>query len=830
MRLAGNTSTAGSAVTATVAPASTRAPWLILLLCCLHFSLSAWSQELRTAREVRDLTVEQAGKAVPVRLRGVVTFFDDQLFSRFIQDATAGIYLKESTNTPLLQPGQMVEVEGVTSAGEFAPVVVPLKVTILGDQPLPEARHVTYEHLASGKEDSQFVEVVGIVRSVYLDDSVGRYVLEIATGGGRLKAYSKELPVPRADKLVDSTLRIRGVCSTAFNKQRQLFNIRLMVAHPSDLVIEKGAPADPFAIPSGSIGSLLQFTPQGTYGHRVKVFGTLTHQEPGSALYIQDESRGLFIRTRQRTPLALGDRVEVLGFPAHGDYSPVLEDAQYRRIGVSPAPTPVTLAPDEALDGTHDCQLVRIEGKLVDRAGQNHGQFLIVEAGGFLFQALLEKRDNTEAFARLENGSRVAVTGICLIEPGDWQAGQNWRARAFHILLRSASDVVVIKPPPWWSLKRLLWAIGLLACVVLGAFAWVGVLRRRVQKQTEIIGQKLQAEAALKERYEILFENANDMVFTLDLQGRFTSINSTGERLLQRSRHQLLQKSFLDVVAEDQRAAAAQWLDEALRETELPSAEWDVVNAAAQRAKLEISTRVIDRNGQPFELEGTARDITERRRLEREILEISNREQRRIGHDLHDGVCQQLASIAFRVSILEDHLQDKFAPEAVEAAEIARLINESNSQARTVARGLFPVRLEESGLTVALEELADGISSRFQIRSDFANKAPAFVVDNEAALHLYFITQEALLNAVRHGKATEVTVSIEPDGENLKLTIQDNGKGFRLAGANRTGMGIRIMRYRARVIGATLDLASQPDRGTRITCLFSPIKRSDSKA
>src|SRR5207244_647101 len=106
---------------------------------------------------------------------------------------------------------------------------------------------------------------------------------------------------------------------------------------------------------------------------------------------------------------------------------------------------------------------------------------------------------------------------------------------------------------------------------------------------------------------------------------------------------------------------------------------------------------LIQQNGQTKEVEGIARDITERRHLEREILEISNREQRRIGHDLHDGVCQQLAAVNYLADILGDRLRDRTAPESAEAERIATLINEANAQARSVARGLFPVRLEEHG-------------------------------------------------------------------------------------------------------------------------------------
>ncbi len=251
--------------------------------------------------------------------------------------------------------------------------------------------------------------------------------------------------------------------------------------------------------------------------------------------------------------------------------------------------------------------------------------------------------------------------------------------------------------------------------------------------------------------------------------------------------------------------------------------------AAGQRVKLEISARVIKQSGRKVEVEGVARDITERRRLERELLEVSNREQRRIGHDLHDGVCQQLAAITYLVDILSDRLQEQGAPESAEAERIGNLINEANAQARSVARGLFPVRLEEHGLVLALEELAVSASSRYRIICRFVSQIAPSKVDGEVELHLYYIVQEALLNAVNHGKATNVIVTLASDGDRLKLTVQDNGTGFDPSNSARSGMGIRIMRYRAKVIAATLELQSQINQGTQITCRFSPSLRESSR-
>ncbi len=238
-------------------------------------------------------------------------------------------------------------------------------------------------------------------------------------------------------------------------------------------------------------------------------------------------------------------------------------------------------------------------------------------------------------------------------------------------------------------------------------------------------------------------------------------------------------------------------------------------------AWLEISALLVEQTGSTPEVESVARDITERKRLEREILEISNREQRRIGHDLHDGVCQQLAAIAYRLDILGDQLQEKGVAESSEAERIGSLLNETIQLTRGVARGLFPVKLDESGLESALEELAANTSSVFKTHCRFSGEKPFPILDSTASLHLYYIAQEAVLNAVRHGKATDVVISITGGRDRLFLNIQDNGAGFQSPLIGSAGMGIRIMRYRARVIGATLDLKSQPNQGTQITVQFN---------
>ena len=474
------------------------------------FQTSVAAEELRTVAAIRELSVEKTRQKIPVRLKGVVTFIDERLFSRFIQDETAGIYLQFPTNVgpPALQPGQVVEVSGVTSPGEYAPVVVVNSIQPVGNAPMPAPKPVTYEQLASGVEDSQFIEITGIARSArYMADSQ-YYVIEIATGGGRLLVYAANLPVKRIEDLLDSTVRVRGVCSTKFNHKRQLFAIRLMVPGPEDLEIERPALKDPYAIPARPIGSLLQFAPQKTFGHRVKVVGTVIYYTPGELIYLQDGEQGVKVQTEERAPLQLGDRVELLGFVGQGEYTPVLQDATFRKIASGVPPDPAALAPDDALKGNHDCRLIKVAAQLLDRAQHGGEWSLILQEGGFIFHAYLKEGAGKDVFAGLANGSRVAVTGVCEIDPGEWLAGDTWRAKAFSIQMRSASDVVLLTAPSWWTLRKVLWMAGGLGFAMLAAFAWVAVLHRQVAERTRQLEIQIQGRQQAERRREIEQERA----------------------------------------------------------------------------------------------------------------------------------------------------------------------------------------------------------------------------------------------------------------------------------------------------------------------------------
>ncbi|HUO09439.1 MAG TPA: PAS domain S-box protein [Phycisphaerae bacterium] len=224
------------------------------------------------------------------------------------------------------------------------------------------------------------------------------------------------------------------------------------------------------------------------------------------------------------------------------------------------------------------------------------------------------------------------------------------------------------------------------------------------------------------------------------------------------------------------------------------------------------------RVGNDLTFTGIIRDITERKQLEKEILEISEREQRRIGQDLHDGLCQQLTGIAFLMQALQQKLAATDAAEAAQAAQISSLLKEAVNQARNLSHGLYPVDPQPDGLMVALRELASSVRAIFNIDCSFRCPTSVMIADNSAATHLYRIAQEAVQNAVRHGKASRIVIELITTRNGIQISVTDNGVGIPPADQLRSGMGLRTMNHRAHVIGAKFAISRLPKGGSRAVC------------
>jgi PAS domain S-box-containing protein len=233
------------------------------------------------------------------------------------------------------------------------------------------------------------------------------------------------------------------------------------------------------------------------------------------------------------------------------------------------------------------------------------------------------------------------------------------------------------------------------------------------------------------------------------------------------------------------------------------------------------STTILPASGDaPIYIVASGMDITERKHLEKTILEVSAREQRRIGQDLHDGLGQHLTGIAFMAKVQEQKLAEKQMSEAADAAKIVRLVNDAISRARELAKGLAPVVSDAHGLMSALQLHAAEVEDVFRVSCRFQCDPPVLVSDGNVATHLYHIAQEAITNAVKHGQARNILVRLSAfDGRGI-LVISDDGKGLVEPVGNHGGMGLQIMRYRADMIGGTLEIRCDKKQGTTISCRF----------
>lgn len=335
------------------------------------------------------------------------------------------------------------------------------------------------------------------------------------------------------------------------------------------------------------------------------------------------------------------------------------------------------------------------------------------------------------------------------------------------------------------------------------------------------ITERKAAEKVLA-HYAALVESSDDAIIGKTLTGEITSWNRGAEQIFGYSRDEIVGQSIFLLIPEDRENEEPAILAK-IRQGQAVD-HYETVRRRKDGRLIDISVTVSpirDAEGAIIGASKVARDISERKKLEKEIIEISNREQQRIGQDLHDGLCQELAGIQLMCQVLEQKLTAKSKAEAKQVGGIAEHVREAISHTRKLARGLSPVELEANGFMSALSELAVHAKKLFGLECRVEAREPVFIHDNVAATHLYRIVQESINNAVKHGRAKRAVISLKPAGDKVVLTVTDNGVGIPAAKPTGSGMGLHIMRYRASVLKAALEIRRGIDGvGTTVTCVF----------
>ena len=348
-----------------------------------------------------------------------------------------------------------------------------------------------------------------------------------------------------------------------------------------------------------------------------------------------------------------------------------------------------------------------------------------------------------------------------------------------------------------------------------GRIVGASSVARDITRRKRIDGALRQSE----QRFAAFMDNLPGFAWMKDIRGRYTYLNKEMARLPPFLGDWLgktdadLWPSELAVLyqASDQQVIAGRG---ALQTMETYLIDGD------KRSTLVSKFPMVDPAGAVVLVGGVGIDITERKRLEQEILAVSEREQRRIGQDLHDDLCQRLAGIQLMADVLQRDLLHKAKPEAEQAGLIAARIRDAIANTKNIARGLSPVALESNGLTVALQELADNSAKLFQISCKFRFDGCVAVDDNTVATHLYRIAQEAVTNAIKHGSAKKIVIRLAELEDKCTLTITDDGVGLPESFAKNKGTGLHIMKYRAATIGASLEIGRAGRRGICVSCSF----------
>ena len=455
------------------------------------------ARTLTTLREVHELPAFQAAKAFPVHVRAQVTYFDQfsdkRHASMFIHDATGGIFVLVPNRSSWPQgvpvAGSLVDIQGVSSPGDYAAVIAEPRIQVIGKshETLP-AKQVTLPHLLTGVEDSQLVEISGVVQSVFQTKT--NVILEVAMQDGIISAVTvKEKDVDYLH-LIDSRVRLRGNASALFNHDRQLTGFRLMFPNVASITVDKSGAGDPFNLPLRSISSLSRFEPETSSFHMVHLRGMVTLQWPGKLICFEDQTRPLCAQSQEAAPVEVGQMVDVAGFVALGGYRPTLFHAIFEPGSKGRAPLPSTISVQQALGGVYDGEFVTIKGRLMSYDLATKDKTLLLTADGVLFPVVLPSGSDVTALASLKTGSTLQVAGICAVDL-DTQMTSRGDGHpvitSFRLLARSPKDIGVLESPSWWTPVRSLMAFGFAAIVAVVVLGWVVVLRRRVYEQTKML-------------------------------------------------------------------------------------------------------------------------------------------------------------------------------------------------------------------------------------------------------------------------------------------------------------------------------------------------------
>jgi signal transduction histidine kinase/CheY-like chemotaxis protein len=463
----------------------------------------AQARAATTVARVRSLAVQQPGQARPVDLVGVVACVEPATATFYLVDSTGGIAVHGGDGSVSVTDGTRVRVIGTAGDGEFAPEVYASRTEALGRGRLPAPSPLSSEDVLSGRQQHQWVEVSGIVRTVA--EAPGGVELRVAAAQGIARAVVAGASAADAREFVDARVAVRGIFEVVTNERRQVAGFKLVVPGRHHVVVEERGAADPLALPVRKVAELTGSTLTALFGRRVRLRGIVTLARPGGrTFFVHDGSGPMYTEADALSGLNTGDVLDLVGFLAWQD-GLALEDAVFRVVGKEQPPPPKPTSAAEIMKGEFGDQLVRLDADLTTVARSDDEDTYTLMADGLVFYGYLESPGRSADQAQA--GSRVRVVGVC-VETLD----SNGRTSSFKLRLRSAADLTVLQGPPWWTLRRAGWLLGGMGFVLLASLAWAVILRREVRRQTRgLEAAREAAEAANRAKSEFVANMSHEI-------------------------------------------------------------------------------------------------------------------------------------------------------------------------------------------------------------------------------------------------------------------------------------------------------------------------------
>jgi len=774
------------------------------------------AEPLRLNRSILAMAPSEAEREALVVVEGVVTLYAPELQLCFVQDSSAGIYCYPAQWPAELHTGDKVRVRGKTGQGHFSPIIQHATFEVLGRGEPPRASPVAVEQLATGRHDSQWVSVEGVVHKQGLGHA--SLDIDLASGHSHLKVLVMNPAEARALQLVDARVRFTGVAASAYNTRGQLVGFHLFVPGMGQIELLSPAP-DPFQLPLSSSDDLLAYASDGEADRRTRLKGVVAVNVPGVALFLQDKGGVTRVSLVDNRQLAPGQVVEVAGFPKIESPQPSLEQAIARVMGQSAPPVAplISFAGEGPMEA--DGHYVRLRGEVVHSDSPRGAERrVMLSESGRLVMALLPAEAKAEGVDRpaveLEPGARVEVRGILMANQANRAMGA-----PMEIWCQAMDSLAILSRPTWWRGGRLGWlAAGpMLAIAAWGALAaWMNARLNR--KTTSLLAK----EHLLEHRYRDLIENANDILICLDLGGRLTTVNQAGEMALGIRREQLGGARIQELLRPGEKWPAPGDIDPAHPPAPM-NVELTLQCGGGRTVSLDCRVRPIFENAKAVGFQVIGRDISDRKRAEAALRESEGNlrglleARERLGRDLHDGIIQSIYAIGLKLEASGHSLPEDPQGAKNQLRALRQEMNGVIRQVRECIRGMETVELAPTEFRKALKSLALSLgephSSNIRIEIDPQMEAS---LRPQEATQLLRIAGEAMTNCVRHASASSMALSLTRQEGVIRLMIEDDGKGFDPRSEGQSGMGLRNMAARAREMGARFDLFSRRGEGTRI--------------